>query len=410
MAQYSRSGQFELVKATILTKTSNPVELDLATAFTDAVIYETIFDYTMSGNISFVDTNNLVQKYGLGRGETVTLQWYTTGIENSPITVTGQVYDLQGPMPLGDQASGFTLHFASPEFIASIQQKLFTGHNEACSDIVERILKKINRQAPAKPKGLTATRTRNIEHIVFSGHTPDRGIDMCCKRAISTTGMNGYLFYEDNSEFRFVPIEELYAQDPVIEYVYRSAPTYNDVENAHEESFNTFQEFEIEESNKFIDDLHDGQYGSAHGFLSIMDKSMTVHNYNAKAKFDSSKSLGKAAVSLDQNFNSENSDRVTLHYRNTKQDNEGSIVDNKLKLLKSNSFSANIGIFGNSSLKVGTTMKTSIPSNSKESMTPNATDNISGKFLIAEIKHILQPKSYNQRVKLLKDSFEEVTS
>lgn len=410
MAKYVRSGQYELVKMVILTNTSNPIELDISASFMDAVIYESIFDGTMSGNVSFVDTNNTVQRYGLGRGETVTITWYTTGIEGSPITVVGTVYDCQGPMPLGDQAGGFTLHFASPEFIASMQQKLFSGHTDSCSAIVEAIIKKVGRQAPAKAKPLLATPTRNIEHIVFSGQTPTRGIDMCSRRAVSTTNMSGYLFYENNQEFRFAPVEELYEQEPIAEYAFRSNASYDDVDNAYEESFNTFQDFEIEEPNKFIDDIHDGQYGSAHGFLSIMDKSMTVHTYNAKDKFDPTKSLGKNAMSLNQGFNEQNSDRVSLHYRSSKQENESSVVDNGLKLLKSNSFAVNIGTFGNSALKVGLTMKASVPSNSSESLTPGGHDNISGKFLIAEIKHILTPKIYNARMKIIKDAYEEVIS
>ena len=404
MAQYSRSGQYELTEAVIRTNTANPVELNLAKSFVDIVIYESIFDGTMSGNVSFVDTSNLVRTHGLGQGEEFNVSWFTSAIEVSPISVKGIVYDVQGPMPLGDKASGYTLHFASPEFIASLKSKTFNGYNAAFTDIVKKLLSGISSSAP---KDFIATPTRNIEHVVFSGQAPLRAIDMCAKRAISTTNLSGYLFFENNQEFRFAPIEELYAQTPTIEYTYRSNATFEDVNKANEESFNTFQDYELETPNKFIDDIHDGQYGSSHGFLSIMDKSMTVHTYNAKEKFDSSKSLGKSAVALDKNFNSENSDRISLHYRSAQSPNEAGTIDNRMKLLKSNSFSVNIGVFGNSSLKVGMVIKATIPSFTKDSLGPNNFDNISGKFLVAEIKHILSGKQYNQRIKLIKDSFEE---
>ncbi|MNE96402.1 hypothetical protein D3C80_1946030 [compost metagenome] len=78
-----------------------------------------------------------------------------------------------------------------------------------------------------------------------------------------------------------------------------------------------------------------------------------------------------------------------------------------MKLLKSNSFTVNIGTFGNSALKAGLVIKATIPSFSQDSLGPNDFDNISGKFLVAEIKHILSGKMYNQRIKLIKDSFEE---
>lgn len=404
MAQYSRSGQYDLTEAVIRTNTANPVELNLAQAFVDIIIYESIFDGTMSGNVSFVDTNNLVRTHGLGHGETFRVSWNTSGIESSPISVKGVVYDVQGPMPLGDKASGYTLHFASEEFIASLKSKVFHGYNDSVANIVSKVLYGVSSQSP---KDFIATPTRNIEHMVFSGQAPLRAIDMCAKRAISTTNLSGYLFFENNQEFRFAPIEELYAQTPSIEYVYRSSPTFDDVNKANEESFNTFQDYEVETPNKFIDDIHDGQYGSSHGFLSIMDKSMTVHTYNAKDKFDSSKSLGKSSVALDNNFNTDNSDRISLHYRSAKSDNEAGTVDNAMKLLKSNSFSVNIGVFGNSSLKVGMVLKATIPSFTKDSLGPDNFDNISGKFLVAEIKHVLSGKMYNQRIKLIKDSFEE---
>lgn len=404
MSNYSRSGEYELVKVVITTNTANPIELDLQNAFVDILVYESIFDGTMSGNISFVDTNNLVRTYGLGQGETFTATWFTSGIDNSPITVEGVVYDCQGPMPLGDKVSGYTLHFASPEFIGSMKTKLFNGFTDSCSNIVKRILAGIGRTVVKRFNG---TETRNIEHLVFAGQTPLQGIDMCAKRAVSSAGMSGYLFFENNQEFRFTPIEELYTQEPSIEYMYRSSATFIDVDNANEESFNVFQDYEIETPNKFIDDLHDGQYGSSHAFLSIMDKSMTVHSYNSKDKFDATKSLGKSAVSVDRNFNSNNTDRVSLHYRSQKSANESGFVDNKMKLLKSNSFTVNIGVFGNSGLKVGDVIKATIPSFSHDSLDPNGFDNISGKFLVAEIKHVLSGKRYNQRIKLIKDSFEE---
>lgn len=401
---YTRSGQYELTKAVILTNTANPVELNMAGSFVDIIVYESIFEGSMSGNISFVDTNNLVRLYSLGQGESVEISWFTSAIEASPISFIGTVYDIQGPMPLGDKASGYTLHFASPEFINSIKKKLFNGYTDSCSNIVTKILSDISYYIP---KDFIATPTRNIEHIVFSGQTPHQGIEMCARRAISTTNMSGYLFYENNQEFRFAPIEELYAQEPTIEYVYRSNASFDDVENAAEESFNVIQDYELETPNKFIDDIHDGQYGSSHAFLSIMDKSLTVYNYNAKDNFDASKSLGKTPVSLDQNFNKESTDRISLHYRSAKTENESGTVDNNMKLLKSNSFTVNIGVFGNSALKAGMVIKATIPSFTQESLGPKNFDNISGKFLVAELKHHLSGAQYNQRIKIIKDSFEE---
>jgi hypothetical protein len=409
MSKYARSGQYELTKAVIKTNSSNPIELDIKGSFVDAAVYESIFEHTMSGNISIADTNNLIQRYALGRGELIELEWNTSGVSQS-ILASGIVYDITGPVKLNDHSSGFTLHFASPEFIASIKNKMFTGHNEPCSTIVERIFEKIRRQVPIKTKPLVVETTRNLENVVFTGQTALEAVQMLAERSVSTTGSNGFIFFENNLEFNFTSIESLYKKDPVIEFSFKSSGSFEDVKNAHEEMFNTFQSFDIMDNNKYSDDLLDGQYGSAWGYLSLIDKSMNVYNYDSKKNFDQNKSLGKSSVSLDKNFNNDFSDRLSIDYSLNHEMNEPHCVNNRMKLLKTNTFVVDIGAFGNSTLKVGEVCLASIPSFSSESLTPDAVDHVSGKFLVVEIKHILANKQYNQKIKLIKDSYEGAIS
>lgn len=406
--KYTRSGQYELIKLTITTKTSNPVVLDIEPSFTDAAIYESIFDHTMSGNVSFVDTNNIVQKYGLGHGETVEIEWTTAGVGNSTILVSGEVYDLAGPNQIGDHSSGYTLHFASPESLASIKKRMFSGYTTSCSEIIRQIFERIRRMSPIKTKALIADETRNIENIVFTGQPAISAIQLVVDRAVAASGDHGMLFYENNQEFRLTSLEQLYKQDPVIEYTYKSQPAFEDVKNAQEESFNTFQDFEVDVANKHADDVLDGQYGSAWGYLSLFDKNLSVVNYDSKARYDQAKSLGKNPNILDSNFNSDYSDRLTIMYSMHHEPNEEAVVLNKMKLLKASTININIGVFGASLIKVGDVCLASIPSFSSDDFSDKSFDAMSGKFLISEIKHLLTPKTYNQRVQLLKDSFEEV--
>lgn len=408
--KYSRSGQYELLKISITTNTRNPVVLNMMTAFIDATIYESIFDETMSGNVSLADTNNLIQKYGLGNGETIEIEWASAGVDNANIVCTGVVYDLTPPMRVNDHASAFTLHFTSPEMIASMRQKTFTGHRDSCSGIVKSLFERIKRSSLSKQKEINITSTRNIEHIVYTGQNTLSAIQMATDRAVSNSNKTGYMFYENNKEFMFTPIEDLYSQEPVIEYVYRSSAAFNDVDNAHEESSNVFQEFEIEPSNKYADDIMDGQYGCSTAYLSLKEKSFNVINYNADSEFDRSKSLGKNAFVLSSSFNDKYSDKLNIAYSLEHEPNELPKVQNKMRLLKLNTFAVSIGVFGLSTVKVGDVCKAKIPSFSSEDTTQKEVDYISGNFLIAEIKHILTPKIYNQRIKLLKDSFEEAIS
>lgn len=407
--KYVRSGQYELSKVSVITNTENPIELDFSTSFVDITIYESIYTATISGNITLVDTYNLIQRYALGQGETVIIEWNTVGI-NEKIRVEGVVYDLQGPNKINEHSSGFTLHFCSPEMINSIKDKVFSGHNETTSTIVSKLFPRISRKPPFTKKEIKITDTRNIESIVFTGNATIEAIRMCAKRATSNSRLSGYIFYEDTTKFNYVPIEELYQQEPISDYVYRNNAAYNNVANAHEESFNTIQDFERLDCNKMIDDLMDGQYGSSWAYLSLNDKSLNVFSYDMKTSFKESNSLGKTPVVLDRNFNPLYSDKLTISYGIDHEQNEPFVHENSLKLLKTNSIIFNIGVFGNSSLKVGSVIETTIPSYSSESFREEGIDIISGKFLISEIKHVLTPKLYNQRIQIIKDAFEESIS
>lgn len=405
--KYVRSGQFELSKVSIITNNENPVELDMTSSFADIAIYESIYTPTMSGNMSIIDTYNLIQRYGLGNGEIVIIEWNTVGVSEK-IRMEGVVYDITGPTKINNHASGFTLHFTSPELIESAKDKVFSGHNETTSSIVEKLFGRISRKLPLTKKPLNVIKTRNIENIVFTGNSTLEAVRLCARRAASSDRLSGYIFYEDSTKFNYVPIEELYKQHPVSEYIYRDSAIYDDVKNSHEESFNIIQNLEREDNNKMMDDLLDGQYGSSWAYLSLNDKSLNVYSYDMKTSFDQSKSLGKSPMLVDRNFNPLYSDKLSISYGLDHEQSEAFNHENALKLLKTNNIIFNIGVFGNSLLKVGNVIKTSIPSYSTDNFKENNVDYISGRFLISEIKHILTPKSYNQRIQIIKDAFEEV--
>lgn len=412
MANYSRSGEFELVRIELTTNTTNQVLIDLKDSYVDAIIYESIYENVITGSVSIVDTNNNIQKYGLGNGEVIDIEWYTSGVNTESVYISGVVYDIIGPTELSDHSSGFTLHFASAELINSLKARVFTGHNGTCSTIVEELFSRIARTSskPIKPKPLITSPTRNIEHIVFTGQPCFQAISLCVNRSISADNMLGYLFYENNQEFKYVPLEELYKQEPVTQFKYNNKAVYENVKSSHEESFNNIQNFEYEEPNKHLDNVLDGQFGSSWGYVSLQDKTMKVIQTNSKDNFDETKSLGKTPNLLSSGFNDKYNDKLTIKYSQSHLPNQVTFANNSLKILKSNSVVVNIGMFGNSTLKVGTTCKASIPSFSSEDFSLDETDVVSGLFLIAEIKHVITPKQYNQRIKLIKDSFEGAVS
>jgi hypothetical protein len=151
----------------------------------------------------------------------------------------------------------------------------------------------------------------------------------------------------------------------------------------------------------------DGQYGSSWGYLSLYDKSLNIYTYNNKTNNSESKSLGRSQSLVSRNYSTSNLDKLNIVYSLDHEQNEPYAHMNMMALLNASTIAYNIGVFGNSAIKVGSTCIATIPVNASLSGTEPDFDNISGKFLISEIKHMLMPSQYNQVIQIVKDSYED---
>jgi hypothetical protein len=399
MSKYFRSGQFELAKLTVITTGEAPVELDMSNAYVNVTLYESIFNKCMSGTISFVDTNNIINMYGLGNGETVEIQFNTSGV-TEPIKFTGTVFELMGPAVLNDHASGYTLHFASPISLNSMRLALFNPYKDTVDKSVADIYGKLSGK-----KKLDTHKTKYLEHVVLTGQRPLEAIDMFSQMAVGSDASYGYMFFEDNTQFNFKPLSVLYKQEPVREFFYSSMPAFDNVKNSHEEMFDVYQEFEYEEGSKYIELIDDGILGTTVNSVSLSEKSNTVTSYLPEKVF--SKSSALADHTFLTKHKTSNQSRVRVTYDIKSRQSELDVEKNRLHKFKALSTVLNIGIFGDSTLRVGQTCIANVPTYSTEDFSHNAINPYSGKFLIAEIKHVFSPKQYNQRIMLIKDSYEE---
>lgn len=397
MSKYYRSGQVDLDELSITTKDSAPVRLDLSRSYVDVVLYESLFDKTMSGSVSFVDSNNIVNLYSLGNGETVKVSFKTAGADEG-IEFEGAVYDITGPANISGHASGYTLHFISPVALESLKTPLFNGYNGRVSDFVKSAF------AVTKPKkSLDVLPTKYLDSYVLTGQTPMEAISMFGRSSVGQDGTYGYLFYEDNLQFNFKSVQSLYKQEPVREFFYRDVPSFNNVKNSHEEMFDVYQDFGYEDSYKYIEKIKDGVLGCTTTHVGLSDKGLqTVQHPHM--------SWNKVMLGKHPNTNRETDNiqaKLRVTYNVLAKQAEPDLEKNTLALMKCTENTFNVGIFGDSTLRVGQTVIAHIPTYSSADFTPDHIDFLSGKFLIGDIKHVITPKKYSQRLLLIKDSYEE---
>ena len=420
---YTLIGDYELEKLNIVTNTEKREEIDLSRIFLELNIYESIYNQFISGNIVILDSLGLDVIHALGEGETINIIFKTKSV-NTPIEFTGIVYKKEGSVRVTEHAGSYLLHFASEEFLNANRYVHYEGYQGLVSDAVKGVYDKIKRTE--KPKDLDVKETTGIEHIVLPGSNSIRSIDICSSYSVSSEKEYGYVFWEDSRKFNYKPVEALYSQEPVIEYNYsqggvfledsveindanrtQSAPTnQSNVKSPQEQAFNSFQEYEQKDSISYLDAILDGQYGSTWQVLNLKEKALDTIRYKV-ANTEPDKKLAQYSKPLNKGFNEEYTDRIEFSVRASRQPQGNADYYNHLALLKSETTVINITVPGNSEIMAGQVCIANIPQWHAMNFDPQAEELqlLSGKFLIAEIRHKLNSGGYVQYIKLLKDSF-----
>lgn len=379
--------------------------IDLSESFVDVSLFESIYEGGMSGTISVADSTNMKDTVPLFGGEKVHLRFYTLGAEQNPIEFYGVLYDITSDSRLSEHAAGFSIKFMSEFMYYSERRFMQKSYESSSTDVVKDIF------AGAKmtsDKPLSAFDSTGIRRYAFGAVRPLEAISTASRGAISNDGKTGYLFFEDNQSYQFVPLETLYTQEPVNEYHYQLPGFYEDVTQRNVEKFSAIQKVEVIEDNNALERIREGQHGSTWVYRDLRTKEVAVFVYTKDGFYRKESSLGAIPTKKDID-NPDNSDNV--FYR-VVPDVRNIVLDKAhiAEMVRKQAFTIRvvITVFGDSAMTCGTVVNATVPdwqSDQKENSRM-----IRGRFLIANIKHVLTNKSeYRQVIELVKDSWEEMT-
>lgn len=396
MSTYKQNGQYNLKVAELILP--NEDRIDLRNVFLDISLYESIFNQTMSGNISLIDSTNELNREFLGNGETIHLDFETAGSKNN-IVFYGTVYKCSPPTRVSEHTSGLILYFVSTELINSSRMTVEDAFNDQTSNITKTLFDRIKNR-----KNLEVTETKSIQKFVPAGHNTLEMISDLASRSISKNNEYGYLFYEDSKRFHFTPIQKLYQQESLSSYFYKNSGVFNDVTKKEEESFNSIQDYEIVSMPDLIEQIDDGTLGSKSVNLNLIEKSIVEYTYDNVSQFDRDKSLGKVP-NLVANINKKYNDVTEFRSWFVNEPFHKSRFFNIKELLNAQRFGAKISVFGDTSLVAGGIINCTLPVWGTNALN-GVPDPFSGRCLIVGIKHTLQRTKYVQTLKLSKDAFE----
>lgn len=395
--KYTQNGSYVLKKLEL--QFDDGVAHNLIPLFMDVSIYESMFSVGMSGNITIMDTNSIYNENFLGNGERVEIVFETSGT-NKEISVSGIVYKCSPPTRINEHTSGLLLNFCSDEIINNSRTRVTKSYNDVCSNIVKYLHEKIST------KKLISVETKEINHFVGANQNPIQVIANLSRRSMSVNNEGGYLYFENNQQFCYLPIEYLYKQDPVTQYKYKTANIYYDVSKKEEESFSAIQDYSIIDVPDFMQQIDDGVLGSSSTNLNLLEKSFYKSEYDNISQFNKTNSLAKTPNLNNELVNNKNTDKLYTYVDDFQKPFQNFRLKNINTILNTQRYAARITVFGDTNNVCGSIIICALPVWGTEANKGKIPDPYSGKFLVAEIKHTLKRTQYTQTMKLVKDAFE----
>lgn len=399
-------------------------------------LYEDIFSFCSTGDITLIDANDLPHNLPIIGEEKIQIK-FTRHIPSDneedeeieeDIDVEYRVYKITERQNLKDKTQIYTLHFIEEEFIKNLKTKVsqsFVG--KKYSEMTEIVFGEMGSGKP-----LIAEETLYEHNYVCPRLSPFEMIQTIACRSVSAEG-NGstYFFFSDRDEYHFVSAGKLIQQEPIAEFTFQIKNILE--ENATqfyrnrtiEQDLKSVENFVFGENFDILDSLAMGQYASKLITYDIVRQVWEEKEMDYNQEFDTFRHLGTKKGHTDGldalsspeafvRFLSTNKDHDTLEHISSKESGirpnriEESILPrySQLKQLRKNSMK--LVVSGDPRIKVGKTVDFILPQNigdlHKEN--PEELDEyIQGKYLIVSLCNRLEGNSYSVQIEIVKDSF-----
>lgn len=297
MAQIQYAGEYLIEECTLCTV--GGLELDLRDLFASVNIYEDIFQNAISGDISFVDTNNILGNARVVGQEKLKLKLSTPQSDepdsrNLTINFTTTplyIYKVNSKVNINDRTVAFNLSFTTPEIMRNNNvrvQKSYEG--EPALKMVKEVIR--DDELLASKKEFYYEETANFYKVVGANHRPFEFINNLARRCLSKEYNNAptFLFYETVKGYFFRTLDSMMdRKNPKM--VFRELTP-----NANEESrsrvdlnLTNILKYDVISTTDTISSTRSGLYGSKLLQLDIINKHYEEFDYDYLEEFNEDK-------------------------------------------------------------------------------------------------------------------------
>lgn len=383
--------------------------VDLTAIFTQVELFESIFSPTLSGNIIINDSTNLIKNLPIIGQEKLEISFASPLFKEEPVVLSFNIYKIDNRVRVNERSQIYSLDFISEHMIKDKLTKVSRFIEGKSSDVIRKLL--------TMPWGLDSKKENEIElsedivQFVVPNWSPVKSISYFTKRALNTNHNPCYLFWEGIDKFYFVSLESLFKSDIISEF--NVSPKYIGTISP-EANLRNIRQYNVSESFNILEDISNGVYASSYLETDIIHRTINYKTYDYLENF-------KKQTHVEQFPMLPESDNLDKLNYTTQFESNISILDNEIDSFDRKKYSdwylqrkslmgqlKSLGITaylkGNSNLRAGQMVKIHLPSPEPKSREQVWDDYLSGKFLVASVRHSFSQQNYNITAEFIKDS------
>ena len=377
--------------------------------------YESVMSPSISLTITFIDVDQVINRKGITGGESLDLSIKVAGFDDFKITSKKHNLILNSVRDVITDTNRqvATLEFISKESIINETCKVnkkFTGN---VTQIVDQLLTNkggSDKKGIQTKKKLKSDKAVNKYSFVGNLKRPFDTIQWLCPKAQSSNKNFGFLFYETLDGYNFRSIEKLLKE---------KAEVYQKPDRAVEGPFRIIEN-NLNESNDIGHNCRMGMYSNKTIYIDLENETYKEEEFKItelKPKLKKPPKLPDKLEDKPTRLMFRILDQGALQKGSTKKDvekrNELAVYQNKSYIRNNLLFSQslNLSVPLNPDLRAGQMIEVKMPLRKSEDGKPvdsygSEKDNdISGKYMISELRHLIGGGSGETQLELVRDAF-----
>ena len=372
--------------------------------------FESIKSPAISLSLNIIDVDQLISRYGITGGEYLSLrvkvQGYDKEFEIKPkkhLMMLNSVKDVS----TSSSKQVATLEFLSVEAIINETSRVnqrFTGN---VTDTVKKLLK--DKKAIGTKKNLDSDKATNSYSFVGNLKRPFDTIQWLCSKSQSSKDGSGFLFFETLDGYVFKSIESL-LDGKAVEYKKPETPD-------GEESGLKILENNLNQTSDIGMSCRMGMYANKTIYINIDNATLKTVDFRIESlKLKKPPKLPNGLEKSPTRLMLRVLDKCALQKGSKKKEIQ---KENELAIYQSKSYARNNLIFSqsmsisipfNPELRAGQMLDLRFPLRKSDNQETTkygneSDDDVSGKYLISELKHIIGGNRANTELTLIRDMF-----